>query len=694
MDLESIEVLKGLKDLHDAGILTQEQLNEQVKLKLANTGKASFGAATSGVHSEDPQSAATCSMHTDPYPPTSFTNEEWVKLRDKLYKLRATKDTDAQSKRLYEIALSMNRIQHAYGHWFSVIGNNGRLVGESAADIFKQAAFAPKATLGARIAQLKQEGAPQPVTKCMATLNASSNKVNHQDTDPFLPTDKPKVANAVYSLAEYTLAQAKVVILTPEELAAKEEAEKLKAQKAVEKAAADFAALGVSEERYKKRPTVIQADPNSHLPPVNRFKDLNLTPEILKGIYAMGFDKPSRIQEHALPMILADPPLNGVFQAQSGSGKTVAFTLGMLSRCDASLEECQALCVSPTRELANQTMVVVETMGQNTGMRFRRAMPGFEVERGTKITEQVIVGTPGRVEMWLKKKFINPKHFRIFVLDEADEMFSDPSNKSRTKGIVTALPRTCQLLLFSTLWGEEARKYASMIVSKQNVRHGGRYNEIKLESQADLLPSEIKHFKIDTRAVDKMQMLNDIYAVLEVHMSIIFVKTKQTADAITKHMEDEGFAVSKLHGNLTPEHRDRVMEDFRQFKTKVLITTDVVRGYDVPGVKLVVNYDPPVTTEYPWHIPEWKAYFHRVTRCGRFGRKGVAISFISEETDEAIYAEIETSFDFELCDAPSEDLEALTELVAASLYGQRGRGDGAPGWGLCAYEWQALRPLA
>jgi ATP-dependent RNA helicase DDX19/DBP5 len=275
------------------------------------------------------------------------------------------------------------------------------------------------------------------------------------------------------------------VVLTPEELAAKEEADKLKALKAVEKTAADFAALyeKADEQQYKRRLTVIQADPNSRLFAVSKFEDLNLTvsslgkdwtdtfgltgalvsPEILKGVYAMGFYKLSRFQEHALPMILADPPTNGIFQAQSGSGKTVAFTLGMLSRCDASLKECQALCVSPTCELANQTMRVVETMGQNTGMRFRRAMPGFEVERGTKITEQVIVGTPGRVEMWLKKKFINPKHFRIFVLDQADEMCCDSSNKSRTKGIVTALPRTCQLLLFSATFPEEV--YVSIIIS-------------------------------------------------------------------------------------------------------------------------------------------------------------------------------------------------------------------------------------
>jgi ATP-dependent RNA helicase DDX19/DBP5 len=451
----------------------------------------------------------------------------------------------------------------------------------------------------------------------------------------------------------------------------KEEADDSK-QKAVdmEKAAADLAALSVSEEQYKKRLTVIQADPNSRLCAASKFEELNLTPEILKGIYEMGFDKPSKIQEHALPMILSNPPLNGVFQAQSGSGKTVAFTLGMLSRCDPNLHKCQALCVSPTRELAHQTMEVVEKMGKNTGMLFRRAMKGFEVERGTKINEHIIVGTPGRVETWLKKGFIKTEHFKIFVLDEADDMVADSSNKSRTKAIVTALPRTCQLLLFSATFPDDVYKYAKMILSKQNVQHGGKCNEIKIKSDEELILSEIKQFKMATQAVGKMQVLSDIYSVLDLHMSIIFVETKATADEITKTMVGAGFTVAQLHGGQQPEERDHVMQQFRQFKTKVLITTNVLaRGVDVPGVNLVVNYDPPFTTEYPKtdRITDCETYLHRIGRCGRFGRKGVAISFINDSGDKTIYDEIESHFGFSLSDAPADDVESLEELIKAEL---------------------------
>jgi ATP-dependent RNA helicase DDX19/DBP5 len=185
----------------------------------------------------------------------------------------------------------------------------------------------------------------------------------------------------------------------------------------MEKAAADMEALTVADEAlYKQRLTVIQADPNSRLYAAKNFEDLNLTPELLKGVYEMGFDRPSRIQELALPMILAQEALNGIFQAQSGSGKTVAFVLGMLSKCDPALHECQALCVSPRRELAEQTMKVVEQMGKHAGLRFRRAMQGFEIERGSKVNEQVVVGTPGRVDSWIKKKIIDPSSFKVSSL--------------------------------------------------------------------------------------------------------------------------------------------------------------------------------------------------------------------------------------------------------------------------------------
>jgi ATP-dependent RNA helicase DDX19/DBP5 len=439
-----------------------------------------------------------------------------------------------------------------------------------------------------------------------------------------------------------------------------------------QQAALDMAALSLGiaadtmdDEEYKKRLTIIQADLNSRLYAAKKFEDLNLTPGLLKGVFEMGYDRPSKIQEHAVPMILAEPPLNGIFQAQAGSGKTVAFVIGMLSRCDPSLKECQAMCVAPTRELADQSYLVAETMGKYTGLTFRRAMQNYEIPRGTKVQDQVIIGTPGRVESWLKKKVINPEFMKIFVLDEADVMVQKSGNKSSTKHILTTLPRTCQLLLFSATFPEHVHKYAKQILQKQNVHHGGKCNEIKVKSDEELILTEIKQFKMDTRAVGKMQVLSDIYSVLDLHMSIIFVETKATADALTAHMEAAGFPVSKLHGNLEPEERDRVMAQFRQFKTKVLITTNVLaRGVDVPGVNLVVNYDPPISKE---GVPDCETYLHRIGRCGRFGRKGVAISFVDSATDNTAYTEAERHFAFKLNEAPADDVEALEELIKAEL---------------------------
>jgi ATP-dependent RNA helicase DDX19/DBP5 len=487
-----------------------------------------------------------------------------------------------------------------------------------------------------------------------------------------VPTAQPAVAAAEgVAIADAGPLTSSESVGVVEVVAADVTDEKAEVQQ-TQKAALDMSALSLgtaadtmNDEEYKKRLTIIQADPNSRLCAAKKFEDLNLTPELLKGVFEMGFDRPSRIQEHAVPMILADPALNGICQAQAGSGKTVAFVLGMLSRCDPSLKECQAMCVAPTRELAEQSYRVAETMGKYTGLTFQRAMQNYDIPRGTKVANSIVIGTPGRVESWFKKNVINPKFMKIFVLDEADVMVQKSGNESSTKHIITSLPRTCQLLLFSATFPEHVHKYANQILQKQNVQHGGKCNEIKVKSDEELILTEIKQFKMDTRAVGKMQVLSDIYSVLDLHMSIIFVETKATADALTAHMEAAGFPVSKLHGNLQPAERDQVMEKFRQFKTKVLITTNVLaRGVDVPGVNLVVNYDALSTAE---GVPGCETYLHRIVRCGRFDRKGVAISFVNSATDNTAYAEAERHFTFKLNEAPADDVEALEGLIKAEL---------------------------
>ena len=226
-------------------------------------------------------------------------------------------------------------------------------------------------------------------------------------------------------------------------------------------------ALERQKESKGDRLKVIQSDTSSHLSGAKTFQELNLPKPLLDGIFGMGFDRPSAIQEEALPRILADPPRNLIGQAQSGSGKTAAFTLGMLYRIKINdPPTCQALCVTPTRELAIQIVdKAVKPMGQNMeGLKVQLAIAGVTIERGKKVDAHLVVGTPGKVVDWLKRKTIDPKTIKVFVLDEADNMVEEDGHRANSILIKKNMPKKCQCLLFSATFPEQVVNFASKMV--------------------------------------------------------------------------------------------------------------------------------------------------------------------------------------------------------------------------------------
>jgi ATP-dependent RNA helicase DDX19/DBP5 len=230
---------------------------------------------------------------------------------------------------------------------------------------------------------------------------------------------------------------------------------------------------------------VIQADASSHLTSAKTFQELNLPQPLLDAIFAMGFDRPSAIQEAALPRILANPPRNLIGQAQSGSGKTAAFTLGMLYRVVVDTPATtQALCISPTRELANQIVEkAVVPMGQNMkGLKVQLAIKDAVLEND-KVDAHVVVGTPGKVVSWLKKRSINAKTIKVLVLDEADHMVEEGSHRANSVLIKKVMPKTCQCLLFSATFTDEVIKFASKIVHKPD--------KILIEDGPEFLVSDV-----------------------------------------------------------------------------------------------------------------------------------------------------------------------------------------------------------
>ncbi|KAJ3079760.1 RNA helicase required for poly(A+) mRNA export, partial [Physocladia obscura] len=193
------------------------------------------------------------------------------------------------------------------------------------------------------------------------------------------------------------------------------------------------------------------------------FEDLGLGAPLLRGIYGMGFERPSRIQQRALPVLLADPPRNMVGQSQSGTGKTAAFVLTMLKRIDYASTAVQALCLAPSRELARQIMDVVREMGKFTAVTTAFAIKDVDIPRGVKLDAQLVVGTPGTVVEFAKKGILNFSHCKIFVLDEADNMLDFQGLGDQSIRIRKLMPKTCQILLFSATWSDDLRNFASRV---------------------------------------------------------------------------------------------------------------------------------------------------------------------------------------------------------------------------------------
>lgn len=416
-----------------------------------------------------------------------------------------------------------------------------------------------------------------------------------------------------------------------------------------------------------------QADPNSPLYSAKSFDDLNLEPALLKGLYRMGFQRPSKIQERALPLLLQNPPRNMIGQSQSGTGKTAAFVLTMLSRIDVNQKRPQAICLCPSRELARQIIDVAEQMSQYVEGLTKCLASKDTLTRGQKISDHLIVGTPGTIKDALtshrisgtREPVLDPSGIKVLVADEADVLVGTGSLGEQCIAVKNAIARinsSVQIVLFSATFPEHVRKYASKFAPSAN--------EIKLKKE-ELTLEGIKQFYMDCNDVDhKYDVLVELYHLLTVGQSIIFAQERKTADEIARRMNKDGHKVAVLHGALMGEGRDQTIDDFREGRSKVLVTTNVVaRGIDISQVNLVVNYDLPVD---PAKGADAETYLHRIGRTGRFGRKGISINFIHDTNSYQdmmkIKEDLEIS-DEQLVRVDTSDFDDMEKTLKAALKG-------------------------
>ncbi|KAF9052433.1 DEAD-domain-containing protein [Hymenopellis radicata] len=411
-----------------------------------------------------------------------------------------------------------------------------------------------------------------------------------------------------------------------------------------------------------------QGNPDSPLHSVKTFEELGLHADLLKGLFQMRFIKPSKIQERALPLLLSNPPINMIGQSQSGTGKTAAFVLTMLSRIDFTLNKTQALCLAPSRELARQIMSVILLMGKHTPVQTEYAIKDHLPRGATKITAHIVVGTAGTMIDLIKKKVIDVSAVKVFVLDEADNMLDQDGLGDQTLRVKNMLPKNqgVQIILFSATFPDHVRNFADKFAPKAN-KIELRREELNVES--------IKQFYMDCRdAEHKYDILVSLYSLLTVGQSIIFCQHRHTADRISQRMTAEGHRVASLHGAKDAAERDAIIDGFRAGKDKVLITTNVIaRGIDIMQVNMVVNYDLPLMGERGTNrthgdmTPDLETYIHRIGRTGRFGRRGVSINFVHNKETWNQMETIEKGLGKKITRIETTDFDTMEEAMKKAM---------------------------
>ncbi|KAK6524063.1 translation initiation factor eIF4A [Orbilia ellipsospora] len=368
---------------------------------------------------------------------------------------------------------------------------------------------------------------------------------------------------------------------------------------------------------------------------IDSFDDMKLKAELLRGIYAYGFERPSAIQQRAIMPVIKGHDV--IAQAQSGTGKTATFSISCLEKVDPNIKFCQALILAPTRELASQIQKVVTALGDYTGYTSYACIGGTNVREdieALKSGQQIVVGTPGRVHDMINRKVLKTDNLKLFVLDEADEMLSRGFTE-QIYDIFQLLPQSTQVVLLSATMPQDVLEVTTKFM-RDPVRILVKKDELTLEG--------IKQFYIAVEKEEwKLDTLSDLYETVTITQAVIFCNTRRKVDWLTDKLTARDFTVSAMHGDMDQGQRDLIMKEFRSGSSRVLITTDLLaRGIDVQQVSLVINYDLPSNREN---------YIHRIGRGGRFGRKGVAINFVTAE-DVRMMREIEQFYSTQIEEMP------------------------------------------
>lgn len=371
---------------------------------------------------------------------------------------------------------------------------------------------------------------------------------------------------------------------------------------------------------------------------INSWEELEIKQNLLRGIYANGFENPSPIQRKAIiPMIKKN---DIIAQAQSGTGKTGCFTIATLELIDTTENYTQAIILSPTRELSSQIKSVVDKIGNNMkNLKTQLLVGGTSTDNDIKMLRenepQILVGCPGRIHDMMRRKHINNK-IKLVVLDEADEMLS-AGFKEQIYSIFQYLSNDIQICLFS----------ATMPPSLYSLAEKFMRNPIKIIVKTEQLTLEgIKQYYVNLDDdVQKYDTLKDLFSTFSVSQCIIYCNSVKRVADLYDAMSHDGYPVCQIHSNLDKSERQKNYDAFRSGTQRVLISSNVTaRGIDIQQVSTVINFDIPKCAN---------TYLHRIGRSGRWGRKGTAINFITRR-DYRQLREIESFYSTQISELPQD----------------------------------------
>jgi len=365
------------------------------------------------------------------------------------------------------------------------------------------------------------------------------------------------------------------------------------------------------------------------------FDELKINDNILRGVYAHGFEKPSSIQLKSIPIILSGKDI--VAQAQSGTGKTGAFSIGSLCNIDETKQCIQCIVLVPTRELAEQVYKVIKDISSYSKVTSLKVIGGTNVSmcrESLNKNPHIIIGTPGRILDMIQRGSLPTMDIKMLILDEADEILSY-GFKDCIHDIIQRIPKNTQICLFSATLPDEIIDLTSKFMNDP---------EKVLVKKEQLTLEGIQQFFINIKHNDwKYEVITDLYDTINVGQCIIYMNSKNKIVEIYDRLLKDNFPVGYITGDRTVNERNEIMEQFRSGTLRILLSSDLLaRGIDIQQLSLVINFDLP---------REKETYIHRIGRSGRYGRKGVAINLINDREVEYM-KHIEEFYDTKINEMP------------------------------------------